>query len=73
MPSDRACLIASTAARSSTEPQSPPNCQVPYAIGVTSRRVAPSFTVCMSSSTFPRACYAASPAGGSQTVPRPIA
>jgi hypothetical protein len=33
----------------------------------------PSFTVCMSSSAFPRSCYAACPAGGSQTVPRPIA
>ena len=44
-----------------------------YAIGVTSRRVAPSFTVCISSSTFPSSCYAACPAGGSQTVPRPIA
>jgi hypothetical protein len=50
-----------------------PVIEVPYAIGVTSRRVAPSFTVCISSSTFPSSCYAACPAGGSQTVPRPIA
>ena len=35
------------AARSSTGPQSPPNCQVPYASGVTSRPVAPNVTFCI--------------------------
>src|ERR1700733_6002828 len=42
--------MAVTAARSSTGPQSPPNCQVPYASGVTSRPAAPNVTVCIASS-----------------------
>ena len=45
MPSALAFSIAATAARSSTGPQSPPNCQVPYASGVTARPVRPSVTV----------------------------
>ena len=41
---------ADSAACSSTDSQSPPNCQVPWAIGVTSRWLGPGVTVCIRSS-----------------------